>query len=48
MNAQVKRVVIVGGGSAGWLVAGILASRFKALEQGGIDVTLIESPDVKI
>ncbi len=48
MSKQVKRVVIVGGGSAGWLVAGVLASRFKALAEGGIDVTLVESPDVKI
>ena len=46
MNAQVKRVVIVGGGSAGWLTAGVLASRFNTLAEGGIDVTLIESPDV--
>ena len=47
MSANVKRVTIVGGGSAGWLVAGILASRFKALDEGGIEITLVESPDVK-
>lgn len=42
MTDQITRVVIVGGGSAGWLAAGIIAATSPAYVQ----VTLIESPDV--
>ncbi|MBQ5948195.1 tryptophan halogenase family protein [Massilia sp. ST3] len=42
----IRQVVIVGGGSAGWLTAAVLASRYQGLEQGGLRITLIESPDV--
>ncbi|MGX9217208.1 tryptophan halogenase family protein [Massilia varians] len=45
-STTIRHVVIVGGGSAGWLTAAVLASGFQALEQGGLRVTLIESPDV--
>ncbi|WP_020209219.1 tryptophan halogenase family protein [Gilvimarinus chinensis] len=37
-----KKIVIVGGGTAGWLTAGVLAAEFA----GGVEITLIESPDV--
>jgi tryptophan halogenase len=43
---QVKKVVILGGGSAGWLTAGLLAAEHKAHEAGGLQVTLIESPNI--
>lgn len=49
METQVRHIVIVGGGSAGWLTAGLLA----ATHRGGPDdtadalrITLLESPDV--
>ena len=42
MNKLVKHVVIVGGGTAGWLSAGILAAKLKP----DYKVTLIESPNV--
>ncbi|HEY1892736.1 MAG TPA: tryptophan halogenase family protein [Steroidobacteraceae bacterium] len=49
MTQPVKAVVIVGGGTAGWLTAGIIAARHQArMKAGGLSVTLIESPDIKI
>lgn len=42
---RVSRIVIVGGGSAGWITAGMLASEYR--HDAGVSVTLIESPDVK-
>jgi tryptophan halogenase len=45
----VKAVVIVGGGTAGWLTAGIIAARYQSrMKAGGFSVTLIESPDIRI
>jgi tryptophan 7-halogenase len=41
MSQLVQHVVIVGGGSAGWLAAGVIAADHPALQ-----VTLVESPDV--
>ncbi len=46
LNKPVKHIVIVGGGTAGWLVAGILAADHKATHKDGLKITLIESPDV--
>ncbi len=40
----VRRIVIMGGGTAGWLTAGILAARFPERGESGIDITLVESP----
>lgn len=41
MNTAIKRVVIVGGGTAGWLSACMLAARHPHLT-----ITLVESPDI--
>jgi flavin-dependent dehydrogenase len=43
---MVKRLVIVGGGSAGWLTAGVIAAEHRAKEGMGLSVTVLESPDV--
>ena len=42
MEKTIKRILILGGGSAGWLTAGVIAA-----EHGeGLNITLVESPDV--
>lgn len=46
MNKAVKSLVIVGGGTAGWLSAGIIAAEHKSHSSQGIQLTLIESPDI--
>jgi len=46
MSIEIKRIVIVGGGSAGWLTAGILAAEHKTSSPRGLQITLVESPDV--
>ncbi|HVZ98965.1 MAG TPA: tryptophan halogenase family protein [Caulobacterales bacterium] len=45
MNGAIQRVVVVGGGTAGWLTASILAAKLNAHETGAPSVTLVESPD---
>lgn len=44
----VKRIIIVGGGTAGWLTAGIIAAKHKGRIPHGFSVTLIESPNTPI
>lgn len=46
MSDPVKTVVIVGGGTAGWLTAGLLAAEHRPGRESGLKVVLIESPDV--
>lgn len=43
---MIKSVVIVGGGTAGWLTAGIIAARHVSDHPDAIKITLIESPDI--
>jgi len=45
----VQKIVIVGGGTAGWLTAGVIAARHQArIKAGSFSVTLVESPNVPI
>jgi hypothetical protein len=38
--------VIVGGGSAGWLTAAVIAAEHRSVSDAGLRVTLLESPDI--
>lgn len=46
MLNPVKNIVIVGGGTAGWLTAAIIASHHKKAAGQSVAVTLIESSDI--
>jgi len=46
MSKPVKRIVIVGGGAAGWITAGLIAAEHDAVSDSGTEVILVESPDV--
>lgn len=48
MPSPVRKVVIVGGGSAGWITAGLLAAKHRSGSAAGLKVTVIESPDIPI
>ena len=41
---QVKQIVVVGGGSAGWITAGLLAARYS--QESDYQITIVESPEV--
>lgn len=44
MDQAIKRIVIVGGGSAGWLAAAVIAAAHGPAS--GVEVTVLESPEV--
>ncbi len=46
MEQNLKRILILGGGSAGWLTASIIASEHCSNSDKGVQITLVESPDV--
>jgi flavin-dependent dehydrogenase len=46
MTRPIKHILIVGGGTAGWITAGIIAAEHNANVPNSIKVTLIESPEV--
>jgi 2-polyprenyl-6-methoxyphenol hydroxylase-like FAD-dependent oxidoreductase len=46
MSTSVKNIVIVGGGTAGWLTASIIAAHHKSSHPNALRVTLVESSDI--
>lgn len=46
MHRRTRKVVIVGGGSAGWITACLIAAEHRGDAGGGVSVVLIESPDI--
>jgi 2-polyprenyl-6-methoxyphenol hydroxylase-like FAD-dependent oxidoreductase len=46
MQDRISKIIIVGGGSAGWLTAGVIAAEHRVDPQSPFEVILIESPDV--
>ncbi|PHS15687.1 MAG: tryptophan halogenase [Kangiella sp.] len=48
MKELVNRVLVVGGGTAGWLTAGILAKQLNSKQLDSVKVTLVESPNIPI
>ena len=48
MVHAVRNIVIVGGGTAGWLTAGVIAAKHRSRMGAGFSVTLVESPTTPI
>src|ERR1700689_1854489 len=48
MTQPIQKIVIVGGGTAGWLTAGVIAARHQGRMKTGFSVTLVESGNIGI
>ncbi|WP_102797442.1 tryptophan halogenase family protein [Bowmanella denitrificans] len=45
MTQSINRIVILGGGTAGWIAANLMATHWA---DKGVEITLVESPDIGI
>ena len=48
MTTDNNHILIIGGGTAGWLSAAILAKSLNSKQADGVKITLVESPDIPI
>jgi len=46
MSKTIKKIAIVGGGTAGWLSAAIIAAHHKSDDPNGLEVVLVEASDI--
>ena len=46
MNKAIKNIVIVGGGTAGWISAAMLAKQHGGSKNSNVSITLIESDQI--
>ncbi len=46
MSNAVKKIIVVGGGTAGWLTAALIAANHKSGKPEGVEVTLVESSNI--
>jgi tryptophan halogenase len=46
MPSAIKKIVIVGGGTAGWLSAGVIAAHHQSDDAEAIEIVLVESSDI--
>ncbi len=46
MSQQIKNILIVGGGTSGWITAARIAKKFSANKNTQVKISLIESPEV--
>src|SRR5687768_17717139 len=46
LGEAVRNVVIVGGGTAGWLTAAVIAAEHCTMPASTLQVTVVESPEV--
>ena len=52
MQSEIKKIIIVGGGTAGWITAGLIASKHiktnsvASTETTSVSITVIESPNI--
>jgi len=48
MTQRPRSIVIVGGGAAGWIAAGLMAARFRTARISAVSIQVIEAPDIPI
>src|SRR5690349_9138167 len=46
MTTPVQRIVIVGGGTAGWLSACYIASKLGGRTDSAVSITVVDAPDI--